>query len=200
MPSSGQNIPVSKDSQTSLVAWLKLVVTTLEIHTRAEWGHVLGVTPQAIGTWLSGEKLPRPDSLRDLLSTLEQRYAERARSALTAWQALARRPLREVWPGDARTDALTLGHYVIGPLWDDLKLAVESQTPDIQENLLRCFIEEVNRRRLSERDRRINGISSLSEGTIRKFAPKATQANPALISMMNSARERGSMLEFSKAS
>jgi len=159
---NNKNIPVPKESQT-LVEWLKFVVTTLEIHSRAEWGHVLGVTPQDIGTWLNGEKLPRPDALRDLLSTLDQRYAEQASVALKVWETLARRPLREVWPGDARTDAQTLGHYVIGPLWDDLRLAVQSQPTDIQASLLKYFIGEVNRRRLVERCYSIGSIVPLDE-------------------------------------
>jgi hypothetical protein len=194
---SKQNIPPPLHSRDSLVEWLKLVVTTLAIHTRAEWGHVLGVTPQAIGTWLNGEKLPRADALRDLLSTLEQRYAERAKPALADWKVLAMHPLHEVWPGVARGDTRTLGHYVVGPLWEDLRLAVESQTPEMQARLLKTFIAEINEHRLGERGRRLGREQLSNEAALRRGAPKATQANPGLVSMMSSAIQRGSVLDFS---
>lgn len=196
---SKQNVSTPTSSHESLVEWLKLVVTTLGIHTRAEWGHALGVTPQAIGTWLSGEKLPRPDALRDLLSTLEQRYAERARSALADWKILAKHPLHEVWPGVARGDTRTLGHYVVGPLWEDLRLAIESQTPEMQASLLKGFIAEVNQQRLGARGRRLGRAQLPDEAALCRAAQSATRANPGLVSMMSSAIQRGSVLDFSDA-
>jgi hypothetical protein len=193
--------PAPRESRISLVIWLKYVIQTLGIHSRAEWGTVLGITPQAIGNWLSGEKLPRAESLHGLLSTLEQlRYADRASSALDAWAELATHPLRDVWPSEVRiADARTLGHYVVTPLWEDLRLAVESQPPDTQTSLLTHCIGEVNRQRLRSRALRLGAANPRDAEQIRRVAPSAAKANPAVVPAIQHLLQRGSTLVFSNS-
>lgn len=129
-----------------LADWLGDVIDGLRIHGRAGWGRALGVTEQAIGQWIAGKCLPRAENLRGMLVLLRERYPAEAAAELRQWEAMSDRPLGASRRG-RKGAARSIGHYVVGPLWEDLRLAVESQPSVVQESILSDFIAQTNRRR-----------------------------------------------------
>lgn len=127
-------------TREKLAVWLKYVIDDLKIHDRAGWGQALGVFETNIGLWIAGH-VPRADKLRSILVLLRDRYPAASIEALTQWQELALLPL-EGFNGD------TLGRYALSPLWQDLKMAVESMPDSVGEELLKSFVAQTNALRL----------------------------------------------------
>lgn len=175
-----------RDATDSLQAWMNYVVVDLSIHKRSEWAHTLGVTPQSIGTWLSGEKFPRAEVLRELVSVLTSTYELVAHKAIDAWGKLSAKPLRQVWPGETRTDAPTLAHYIVSPLWERLRLSVQSQRASDQDRLLSAFLDTTNRYRLSSLGSKSSQVQVTppSHEQIREVAPCATNADSKYLDLV----------------
>ncbi len=134
----------------SLVAWLDDALVDAGIHALDKWPLVLGASARTIDAWRRGEQFPSAEALRGLVLTLARYPA--AGSVVARWHELSRQPLREVWTGKTNIDAPTLAHYVLLPLWDDLRLAVESFLPDVQDEVLGAFVGVVHRRMLDGRE------------------------------------------------
>ena len=135
----------------TLLSWLRYVIDESGLHTRSEWGHIIGVSPQAQGRWLSGKDTPRPDTLRRLLAALRDDPAESGREALARWDAIAKRSLAEVSPG-SKQDTATLAHLMVEPLWHHLERTLRALPPEVQEKLLTSALRAANQHVL-ERDR-----------------------------------------------
>lgn len=123
---------------TTLPDWLRKIIDTLQIHSRAGWATVLGVSETAIESWVVGAELPRPEKLHGIIVLLRERYRERpgVQEVLDTWKTLAKEDLTYVWPSGAQT----FGHYVVLPLWHDLEMAIDSRSSEVQEELLTAFV------------------------------------------------------------
>lgn len=144
-------------AQNTLVAWLHYVIEESGLHTRSEWGHIIGVSPQAQGRWLAGKDLPRPETLRKLIAALRDDTSTPGRQAMQMWEELAKRPLKEVCPG-TRQEAATLDHLLVDPLWQNLQRTGRAAPPAVQERVVSEAIRSFNRYVL-ERDR---GLSPMA--------------------------------------
>lgn len=131
-------------AKDTLVAWLRYVIEESELHTRSEWGHIIGVSPQAQGRWLAGKDSPRPEILRRLIVALRDDTSVPGRQAMKRWEDLSRRSIAEVCPG-TRHDAPTLAHLIVEPLWDNLQRTMRAFPPALQERILTDAIRAANR-------------------------------------------------------
>src|SRR5262245_18015921 len=131
-------------TQNTIVAWLRDVIDESGLHTRSEWGQVIGVSPQAQGRWLAGKDLPRPETLRRLISALRDDMSVSGRRAMERWEELSNRSLEEVCPG-ARYEAPTMAHLLVEPLWQNLQRTGRALPPVIQERVVGDAIRSINR-------------------------------------------------------
>lgn len=171
-------------AQDTLVAWLRYVIDESGLHTRSEWGHIIGVSPQAQGRWLAGKDLlPRPETLRRLIAALRDDTSTPGRQAMQRWEALANRPLAEVCPG-TRQEAATLAHLLVEPLWQNLQRTGRAAPPTVQERVVGEAIRSLNRYVL-ERDRGLSPTASVatkpSSARLAAFAEAVAQHGAAPI-------------------
>lgn len=124
--------------------WLRQALDSTAILSKAGWACVLGVSLDVLAQFLAGDAVPDARTLRSLFLILQDHESEAARRACERWHELAARPLREVHPA-ARSEAPTLAHYVLGPLWEDHRLAVLALPAHEQEQLLQNGIYEATR-------------------------------------------------------
>lgn len=124
--------------------WLRQALDSTAILSRAGWACVLGISPDALSQVLAGDTVPDARTLRSIFLILQDHESDAARRACERWHELASRPLREAHP-TARSEALTLAHYVLGPLWEDHRLAVAALPAHEQEQLLQNGIYEATR-------------------------------------------------------
>ncbi len=180
---------------TSLTSWLHHVIDELDIHSRANWGHVLGVTEQTIGNWVRGASMPRAEKLRELVVLLRDRYAPRAALALVAWKSLAILAPHAAWGADVKTDAHSLADYIIVPLWDDLHLAVDALPHPEQEEVLEDAIESAHRRTLGATADILaasNDEAELDEALARLVPHTAKSFLPEVMSFVHEAKKHKS--------
>lgn len=130
------NSPISR--------WLRLAFDSTTILSKVGWASVLGVSLDTLSRFLAGDTVPEARTLRSMFLILQDHESDAARQACELWHELASRPLREVHP-TARSEAPTLAHYVLGPLWEDHRLAVLALPAHEQEQLLQNGIYEATR-------------------------------------------------------
>lgn len=128
-----------EDTRNALSSWLGQVIDELKLHSRAEWGEVLGVSEQVIEHWIVDKNLPSADKLRSIVVLLRERYPKHAQRELETWSSLSEQSLQET--------AQTLGTYIVQPLWTDLRMAVASLPAHRQEEFLGQLLRQVNQHR-----------------------------------------------------
>lgn len=124
--------------------WLQQALDSTAILSKAGWACVLGVNLDVLSQYLAGDAVPDARTLREVFLVLQDHESDAARRACERWHELASRPLREVHP-TARSEAPTLAHYVLGPLWEDHRVAVLALPAHEQEQLLQNGIYQATR-------------------------------------------------------
>ncbi len=131
-------------STSPISQWLRQALESTAILSRAGWACVLGISLDSISQVLAGDTVPDARTLRSIFLIVQDHESDAARRACERWNELASRPLREAHP-TARSEAPTLAHYVLAPLWEDHRLAVAALPAHEQEQLLQNGIYEATR-------------------------------------------------------
>lgn len=158
--------------------WLQQALHSTAILSKAGWACVLGVNLEVLSQYLAGDTVPDARTLRAVFLILQDHESDAARSACARWHELAGRPLREVHP-TARSEAPTLAHYVLGPLWEDHRVAVLALPAHEQEQLLQNGIYQATRWAIA-RNRADAGLPLvLSDDDLWAHSPIELAASPA---------------------
>ncbi len=113
---------------------LRSLLDETGVYTRSEWAEILNVTESAISQWVNDDTLPRAETLRRIVGTLDEdtRVAD---SVLEAFEVVARKPLSKISPHGPKT-APTLEHYMARPSRAAFDRVLESLPPHLQEEVL----------------------------------------------------------------
>lgn len=131
-------------STSPISQWLRQALDSTAILSRAGWACVLGIGLDSISQVVAGDTVPDARTLRSIFLIVQDHESDAARRACERWNELASRPLREAHP-TARSEAPTLAHYVLTPLWEDHRLAVAALPAHEQEQILQNGIYEATR-------------------------------------------------------
>jgi len=130
-----------------LISFLRYVLRDSGLHTPEEWGHIIGVTPEAQDRWLDGTQVPTPTALRRLMiaatatnnEVLLASWAELR--SLTVTEACPQYQEDPLWVMFFAREATTLAHVIVEPLWIRMVGTLRSLSPDSQSKILKATIK-----------------------------------------------------------
>ena len=128
--------PQRKRERSSFAEMLRRMLDDTERFDRAEWAGVLEVSTPAISQWVNDRTLPRPESLRLIVSVLRPVAGEPG-PVLSDFLKLADQPAEEVTPLANRLgDDPSFAHFMVRPLRENFLQLLATLPPPLQEAVL----------------------------------------------------------------